>query len=68
LTQKETSMNRFRVAIAALGAAILVGLPVLAGGPPAPRPEPRWALNWDAALTEAKERNVPIFISFHQDG
>ena len=64
-------MNRFRAALAAsvaIGAAVLATLPVLAGGPPAPRPEPRWATSWDAALAEAKERNVPVFISFHQDG
>lgn len=32
------------------------------------RPEPRWALSWEAAAAEAKERNVPIFFSQHQDG
>jgi hypothetical protein len=32
------------------------------------RPEPRWALTWEAAAAEAKERNVPIFFSQHQDG
>ena len=64
-------MNRIRAALAAsvvLGAAVIAALPVVAGGPPGPRPEPRWARSWDAALAEAKERNVPIFISFHQDG
>lgn len=64
-------MTRSRVIIAsalALGAAALAALPAAAGNPGPARPEPRWALSWDAALAEAKERNVPIFISFHQDG
>ena len=29
--------------------------------------EPRWAHSWQSALEEAKVRNVPIFVSFHQD-
>ena len=56
------------VAALALGAALLAAVPVVAGGPAAAKPEPRWAQSWEAALAEAKERNVPIFISFHQDG
>ena len=27
-----------------------------------------WADSWDAAVKEASARNLPIFISFHQDG
>ena len=64
-------MKRHRIFLAAalaLGAAVLAGAPVVAGGPQPPKPEPRWALTWDAALAEAKERNVPIFVTYHQDG
>jgi hypothetical protein len=32
------------------------------------RPEPKWAESWQAALAEAKERNVPIIFFEHQDG
>jgi hypothetical protein len=52
----------------ALGAAILASGAASAGGAPQAKPEPRWALTWDAAMAEAKERNVPIYIAFHQDG
>ena len=26
-----------------------------------------WAHSWDEAVTEAKERNVPIHVAFHKD-
>ncbi|MGH7294763.1 MAG: hypothetical protein ACRELB_07520 [Polyangiaceae bacterium] len=52
------------LAVAALTA--VSASPLLAAGPA--RPQPRWALSWQAALQEAKERNVPIYIAYHQDG
>ena len=65
-------MKRIQLAalsVLALGAALLAGRPVAAGAAPGPaKPQPRWALTWDAALAEAKERNVPIYVTFHQDG
>lgn len=30
--------------------------------------EVEWATDWDAALAEAKARNVPIQWTVHQDG
>lgn len=50
-----------RVTLAAVLA--LASLPALAGGP-----EVRWAKDWEEALKEAKERNVPIMLGIHKDG
>ncbi len=47
-------------------AAVLALAPRLAAQ--AKRPDPKWALSWEAAQAEAKERNVPIFYAQHQDG
>jgi hypothetical protein len=58
-----------RIALAAafgLGTALFAGDRALAESKV--RFEPRWAVSWEAALQEAKERNVPIIVSFHQDG
>jgi hypothetical protein len=52
-------------------AALLASVPAVVAGPGPTinqKPQPRWALSWEEAKVEAKERNVPIFISFHQDG
>lgn len=32
------------------------------------QPQILWRSSLESALKEAKERNVPLFISFHQDG
>ncbi|RMG18609.1 MAG: hypothetical protein D6731_01650 [Planctomycetota bacterium] len=32
------------------------------------RPSVRWASSWKEAVEEATARNVPIFVTFHQDG
>jgi hypothetical protein len=65
-------MARASITIAAatlaLGAAVLAALPREAGAGTPPRADNRWATSWDGALAEAKERNVPIFVTFHQDG
>jgi len=59
-------------ALTALGLALAVHVPSVTagGGKPAaaPKAEPRWAKSWELAMEEAKERNVPIYITFHQDG
>ncbi len=55
--------------------AVLTGLTVLGlagmahAGPPPPsnKPSVQWASSWEAAVEEAKARNVPIFVSFHMD-
>ncbi len=63
--------TRTMVAVAALAAAAAAALaagPALAGPDARPRFDPPWAKSWEAALAEAKERNVPILVSFHQDG
>ena len=52
----------------ALGLLALVAAAPGSGADAKQRPEPRWALTWEAALKEAKERNVPIYAAFHQDG
>ena len=47
-------------------AAGIVGL--AQAEPPKPqKPSVQWATNWEAAVEEAKARNVPIFVSFHMD-
>ncbi len=54
--------------------AVLTGLTVLglaglahAGPPPSNKPSVQWAKSWEAAVEEAKARNVPIYVSFHMD-
>ena len=32
------------------------------------KPSVQWASSWEAAVEEATARNVPIFVTFHQDG
>jgi hypothetical protein len=59
--------NALFLAAAAL-ALSAAGVEVVLAADAKPRPEPRWASSWEAALAEAKERNVPIIVSFHQDG
>jgi hypothetical protein len=58
--------NTWLAAGAALAAVAALAPRLLAEAKP--RPEPRWALTWEAALAEAKERNVPIYFADHQDG
>ena len=53
-------------ALAVAAVASIAAAPIFAAGPA--RPQPRWAQSWQAALAEAKERNVPIYIAYHQDG
>lgn len=50
--------------------ASLLALPVasLTAADSKQKPDPQWALSWEAALAEAKDRNVPIFFTSHQDG
>ena len=52
----------------ALAVVTMVTAPIVAAGPDQQRPEPKWALSWEAALQESKERNVPIYLAYHQDG
>ena len=53
--------------------AVLTGLTVLGlaglahAGPPPSKPSVQWASSWEAAVEEAKARNVPIYVSFHMD-
>ena len=54
-------------ALAASFVGLLASSPVFSA-PPGEKPEPKWALSWQAALEEAKERNVPIYLAYHQDG
>jgi hypothetical protein len=51
-----------RMRMLTLAAVALAALPALAD-----RPECRWSKSWDEALAEAKERNVPIMVTFHKD-
>jgi hypothetical protein len=55
-----------RVLSAALMAAALAGPAVAAPGDPS-RPSVKWANSWKEAVEEATARNVPIFVTFHQD-
>lgn len=66
MTRIRRSLGLGTAALAAFAALAALGPRLLADAKP--RPEPRWALTWEAAIAEAKERNVPIIVSFHQDG
>ncbi|MCE9584465.1 MAG: thioredoxin family protein [Planctomycetes bacterium] len=45
-------------------AAVLAALPAMAKPP---EPGIRWQHSWEDAVKEAKERNVPIHVTFHKD-
>lgn len=57
---------------ATIGAALVVGLAATWSSParanPDERPTIQWANSWEEAVEEATARNVPIFVTFHQDG
>jgi hypothetical protein len=55
-------MTGFRTTAAA---AILLAAAVSVYGEP---PKARWARGWEAAVAEAKDRNVPILLFMHKDG
>ena len=59
-------MNR---GLLAAGIAAVVGFagPAVAGPGPGGKPSVKWANSWKEAVEEATARNVPIFVSFHQD-
>ncbi len=59
-------MRRSVGALALAGFA--AGLAGLAQAGPGAKPTIQWASSWEEAVEEATARNVPIFVSFHQDG
>jgi hypothetical protein len=54
-----------RPILVALSTLTIAGL---ASASPPNTPIIQWAESWQAAVEEAKERNVPILITFHTDG
>lgn len=56
-----------------LPAALLLACAALAGDNKKEKPAVvpadyiHWAQSWEAAIAEAKERNVPIHVAFHKD-
>lgn len=57
---------RITSARAALMVAVGVGLLGPAQAVP-DKPSVNWARSWEEAVEEATARNVPIFVTFHQD-
>ena len=51
----------------ALLAGLSLGLAETVEAAPGPKPSVAWANRWKEAVKEATARNVPIFVSFHQD-
>ena len=60
---------RFTAQVSALALGLAVGLTGVADANPGDpnRPSVPWANSWKEAVEEASARNVPIFVSFHQD-
>ncbi len=59
-----------RTILASALLAWIVPLPAFAQGKPATAPQEyvHWASSWKEALSQARERNVPILVTFHEDG
>ena len=54
-----------------IGLALAIGLMIAPGvalAGPGDKPSVKWANSWKEAVAEATARNIPIFVSFHQDG
>jgi hypothetical protein len=61
---------RLQISVGALALGLVAsftGTALAAPGDPN-RPSVQWANSWKEAVEEASARNVPIFVSFHQDG
>ena len=57
---------RMKIRTAVIG-SLALGLAGMAEAVP-DKPSVQWAQSWEAAVEEATARNVPIYVTFHQDG
>ena len=61
-------MNRTRVSVLAI-VALMLPMAVSQARPAAERRDPgmRWFTDMDAAIAEARVRNIPLYVALHKD-